>query len=222
MKKKNIILLALSCILLTGCTVNYNLEIDMEDNTFKEKISGTVLNEEIEEDENATDTNIYNYLLNDNQNAFYKNETDYYEKEIKENINDVEYTYTYTYNRENFKNSNILNSCFTKTTIEEKDDNYYIILSGDFNCNYAKTTNISIKTKNKVLANNANKIKNKTYTWTIDKDNNKDLSLYITISKNQLEKTNILNWNTLKTVALIIIVSLSLICLFVIKKKNNE
>ena len=50
MKKKIIILLSL--LLLTGCTVNYNLEINKD--TLNETITGTVTKEESSQDSNAT------------------------------------------------------------------------------------------------------------------------------------------------------------------------
>ena len=42
---KKIIFLLLICLLLTGCTVNYNLDIN--DNNFKETLTGNVLNTEL-------------------------------------------------------------------------------------------------------------------------------------------------------------------------------
>ena len=60
MKKK--IIMLLSILLLTGCTVNYNLEID--DNILKEKITGTVTKEESKQNSKATDiSTIYSLSL---------------------------------------------------------------------------------------------------------------------------------------------------------------
>ena len=68
---KKIIFLLLICLLLTGCTVNYNLDIN--DNNFKETLTGNVLNTELNNNDN-TDINMFTYLINGDQPAFYKND----------------------------------------------------------------------------------------------------------------------------------------------------
>lgn len=56
------IYLVLALLLLSGCSINYNL--DIEDNgLFKETITGTVTNKELD-DTNSTGVSIYSYSLN--------------------------------------------------------------------------------------------------------------------------------------------------------------
>ena len=220
MNKYKKIILFISCIILTGCTTNYNLEINMKDNIFNETIKETVLDSELTDDE--TDTNIYSFLLNGNNQAFYNASNYFYNQELNKENNLTNYTYTYTFNKENYKDSNILNSCFDKVNITEEEDKYKIILSGNFSCNYAEETIINIKTNSKVLANNANKINKDTYTWKIDKNKSDNLFLYMTISTTELNKTNFTSWSTFKTIGLIIIVILSAFCIYVLKKKSNN
>ena len=59
---KKILLLTILCFTLTGCTVNYNLEID--DNEFKETITGNVLNNEMTNKEGETYVNLFHSLIN--------------------------------------------------------------------------------------------------------------------------------------------------------------
>lgn len=66
MKKK--IIMLLSILLLTGCTVNYNLEID--DNILKEKITGTVTKEESKQNSKATDISTIYSIIMKNKNQF--------------------------------------------------------------------------------------------------------------------------------------------------------
>ena len=55
------IIFIISLILLTGCSVEYDLNID--GNNVKEVIKGSVTNKELEGNVDRTDTNIYTYYL---------------------------------------------------------------------------------------------------------------------------------------------------------------
>ena len=61
MKYSRIIILCLFLLILTGCSVKYDLTIN-RDNTITETISGTVLNVELDNGEN-TDLNNYLYAF---------------------------------------------------------------------------------------------------------------------------------------------------------------
>ena len=79
MKNKIIILLSL---LLTGCTVNYNLEINKD--TLNETITGTVTKEESSQDNNATGLSTIYSIINEEQKPIY-NKEELYQKNISEN-----------------------------------------------------------------------------------------------------------------------------------------
>ena len=79
MKNKIIILLSL---LLTGCTVNYNLEINKD--TLNETITGTVTKEESSQDSNATGLSTIYSIINEEQKPIY-NKEELYQKNITEN-----------------------------------------------------------------------------------------------------------------------------------------
>lgn len=212
--KKILFLIGLS-FLLTGCTINYNLEIS--DNKFKETITGNVLNSELKTGDD-TDFNIYYHLLNSEQPAFKNNNSIYYNKKTEKKNEEIDYEYTYEFNENNFINSKILNECFDNFTFENKDDNYYINVAGDFKCAYTDKININIKTDYQVITNNADKKSKNTYTWIIEKDNIEDLDFNIVINKNEKSNSNILNWSTFKTIGLIGLLILSGIAIFIGKK----
>lgn len=221
---KKILLLVIPCLLLSGCTVNYNLKI--EDNKFIETIKGNVLNEELKTDKEQTDINLYYELINFEQNSLISDETAKYKKTISQNKNlvdknSIDYIFSYTYNKETINDSRILNECFENFTFEEKDNKYYFIAFGDFYCNYTKDININITTDYKVINHNANKIENNTYTWTINENNTENLELYITINKNQQSNALTSSWSILKITSFITLMLTSAICLFVIQKKKK-
>lgn len=214
---KKIIFLLLICLLLTGCTVNYNLDIN--DNNFKETLTGNVLNTELNNNDN-TDINMFTYLINGDQPAFYKNDNIFFNKTTNNTTNGIDFDYSYTFNEYNFNNSRIINECFDNHIYEYKDNTYYLVVSGKFNCNYSEKTNINITTDYNVTANNAQTIKNNTYTWTIDENNKDNIYFFITIDKTK--KSNFdFQWNTFKTIGLIIIILLSGICIYFLKKDKN-
>ena len=99
MKKK--IIMLLSILLLTGCTVNYNLEID--DNILKEKITGTVTKEESKKNSKATDISTIYSIINEEQKPIY-NKEEIYQKSLKDNGNNIDYTFSYNYTMEDFIN----------------------------------------------------------------------------------------------------------------------
>ena len=139
---KKILFILITCLLLTGCTVNYNLEIN--DNNFKETITGSVLNKELDTN-NSTSINNYSFLLNEEQPSFYKNENIFYNKTTNNTQEGIDFDFNYTFNENNFNNSRIINECFDNHIYEYKDNKYYLVVSGKFNCNYSETTNINIK-----------------------------------------------------------------------------
>lgn len=214
---KKILFILITCLLLTGCTVNYNLEIN--DSNFKETITGNVLNTELDTN-NSTSINNYSFLLSEEQPSFYKNENIFYNKATNNVQDGIDFDFNYTFNENNFNNSRIINECFDNHIYEYKDNKYYLVVSGKFNCNYSETTNINITTDYNVTSNNAQKIKNNTYTWTIDENNKDNTYFFITIDKTNKSNFN-LSWNTFKTIGLIIIILLSSICIYFVKKDKN-
>ena len=117
-----------------------------------------------------------------------------YEKNIIENKKDYEYSVSNKYNN-NLDKSTIVNSCFKEFNIEDMDD-------------YA------------VISSNADKVRDNTYTWVLDNEND---SIDITFSKNikYVEPTR-KSSGTFKIVCFIILIVLSIITYFLYKKKNNS
>ena len=173
------ILTVLSILLLTGCTVNYNLNID--DNMIEERISGNISKYEFDDIEDEYgDHNIY-HLLYDNQKSLINKEV-YYEQKINEIDDIIEFDYRYKYNN-NYGYSTIVNRCFEKKMFEETEDLYVMHLSGDFYCQFANEIEVNVTTLNAVLGNNADRHENNTYTWIL-KEGSNDIDISLTVSKN--------------------------------------
>ena len=207
---KNKIIILLSLLLLTGCTVNYNLEINKD--TLNETITGTVTKEESSQESNATGlSTVYSII----------NEEELYQKDLKESGNNINYTFKYNYNIEDFVNSTIINTCFENKEIEEIDNYYSIKLSGNFYCLYSKKINIAVTSNLKVASNNADKIKDNTYIWTIDK-NTTDIELVVDKNTPYTKPIKRGISSTFRIVCFIVLVVLSSLAYILYKKKNSS
>ena len=215
MKNKIIILLSL---LLTGCTVNYNLEINKD--TLNETITGTVTKEESSQDSNATGLSTIYSIINEEQKPIY-NKEELYQKDLKESGNNINYTFKYNYNIEDFVNSTIINTWFENKEIEEIDNYYSIKLSGNFYCLYSKKINIAVTSNLKVASNNADKIKDNTYIWTIDK-NTTDIELVVDKDTPYTKPIKRGINSTFRIVCFIVLVVLSSLAYILYKKKNSS
>lgn len=215
---KNKIIILLSLLLLTGCTVNYNLEINKD--TLNETITGTVTKEESSQDSNATGLSTVYSIINEDQKPVY-NKEELYQKELKESGNNINYTFKYNYNIEDFINSTIINTCFENHEIEQLDNYYSIRLSGNFYCLYSKKINIAVTSNLKVASNNADKIKDNTYIWTIDK-NTTNIELVVDKDTPYTKPIKRGISSTFRIVCFIVLVVLSSLAYILYKKKNSS
>ncbi len=175
-------LLLFCCIfLLTGCTVNYNLVIDKDKAT--ENIQIIVPNEALTDEAKE--------LLQTSKNSVFLDKKVFYENDHKEQ-NDSQYlNYKYVYNLHDFKNTKFLNWCYNDYKVSYKKNIFTLSTEGPFNClnhygtNKIDKAEIVIKTRYKVISDNADEIINNNYFWYIDSDNytNKPINIEIDINK---------------------------------------
>lgn len=216
MKKK--IILILSLLVLSGCTINYNL--DYTEEGMIETITGNVTKAESEVKDSDSGLNIYYNLINEPQKVFIDSE-ELYNKNIIENKKDYEYNVTNKYNN-NLDKSTIINYCFKEFNIEDEEDYYRIHLGGKFYCLYADKINVNISSDYAVISSNANKTKDNTYTWILNDEND---SIDITFSKNikyvGTTKSRGIS-STFRIVCFIVLVVLSSLAYILYKKKNSS
>ncbi len=215
---KKILLLITFLFILTGCTINYEIKINKDD--INEMITGTVTKEESDIDPEETSLNLFYTLVNFEQSALF-NADSFYDKKITEKDNYLEYNANYTYIN-NFKDSNIINTCFEKHEINETDDFYDIHLSGNFYCLFSKKININVTSNMAVLENNADSVNKNTYSWVID--DSKDVDILLTASKN-IEAFNAKEesvFSVYKIITFILLIILIIASLIIYKKRNSE
>lgn len=215
--KKKIFLFLLPILLLTGCTVNYNLTIN--ENSIVETISGTAYKSDYEIKETDTDINLFYTLINDDVTSLIDG-SDLYTKDIENNNNGIDYNYTYNY-KKNFDKSRIINTCFENHYIDETDEYYSIKLSGEFYCLYADKININVTSNYEVIDNNAKSIDGNKYKWVIDKSNNVDISLTVSKNVRYEEPVKAKLFSTFQIVGLIVFAVLVIITYILYKRKNS-
>lgn len=185
---KKVLLIICSIILLSGCSINYNLNISNNnlDETINTSVTQTDYSTYLNSPEDKPNTKLYDLLNQNDIYVFNNNVNDVHQKNIVKNNDGYDVIYKYTYNYTNFVNSYIVNNCFDRYDIYNKDNYYYIKLSGGFNCYYGET-NINITTKNVVYNNNANNVNEDTYSWIINDSNKDDVNITFQLSKTKLK-----------------------------------
>ena len=214
--KKIIIILILSIFLLSGCSVQYNLEINKEG--FKENISiGKFDADNVEGFQYLTPYAIVNGV---NQ-EFYK--LDYSNQILN---------LSYDYGVYNYDMSEALNQCYDMSNFSYDNNYYYILTSGEFKClSYMGYTTdevrINIKSDYNVVESNADLVENNVYTWIINKNNkgNKPIDIVFDINNsNNLKGNNKLSQFSTFFLVIGAFVIVGIIILFVYlhgKKKNK-
>lgn len=221
---KKIIICSLIILILSGCTVNYDLEF--ENDLIKEKLELDVTENDYAEyiskiEKDDVEENMYKFfeafeIPNDIKmpNQFHKKES----KRGNDNIN-LKFTYD-NYDYESFNSSYILNNCFYDVVVLNEENDYYFSAKGPLACPL-NDANIRIKTDRKVINTNA-KYENGYYTWDITEDDYENIELYFHISKtepfNEIIEEEKTNYNFIW----IIILSLGLVALFYLLKKQNN
>lgn len=210
---RKIIFLILTIFLLSGCSVEYNLEINYKS-----------ISENIEIGKfDATKIDDFEYLapyaiLNDESQKFY---TFDYSNQIL--------NLSYEYDMQNFEMSEAFNQCYDMSNFSYDNEYYYILTSDEFKClsymGYATDeVKINIKSKYLIVDSNADYVDDNVHTWVINENNSNNKPINIIINYNEINDTsNKFTFN----VALLVILALVIvgIIVFVIQlfgKRNNK
>lgn len=214
---KRIIVVLIFLLLLTGCTIDYNLVIDKD--SIKETITGTAYKEEYEVREEDSGLNLFYTYINDDINPLIFGDG-LYTKDINEIDNGINYKYDFIY-KNNYDKSKIINSCFENSNVKETDTYYSIELSGEFYCLYSDKININVISNYVVLENNAKEVNGNKYSWVIDDSSNVNISLNISKEVKYEEPSKTKFISTFQLVGLIIFAVLTGITYFLYRKKNS-
>ncbi|MFV0250340.1 MAG: membrane lipoprotein lipid attachment site-containing protein [Bacilli bacterium] len=204
---KKIVYLLVFMILLTGCSVKYELSI--KNNNVNEKLTITGVTEDIPFQADLINISSTSYKKN------FKNDT---------------LIYTTNYNLNSF-DSVIPSRCFENYNFTNTDNIFILRTSGIFKClpyqyndydyfNYNQLELI-IKTNHEVLETNATSVEEGIYKWIINEENLEDATVYIKFSDKIIKKTN---WKVISIVISVIISVVLVVSINLLKKHkiNNE
>lgn len=215
MKRIKFAILFLLVIMLSGCTVNY--EINIKDNKITEKINAVETNSVLFDSPND-----FGMTLRESLYAFSSSdpfsEENFVVNKI-ENENELGFDYT----REGgLLESTAISHCYLNPIITDKDDIVTINTGTEFMCyDYYEnldTIRFVFKTNHKVISNNADSVSGNSYIWNISKDSNKQIE--ISYYKFVVDKSFNVSYVIIPAILL-----LGVLIILIIKKKsrkNNE
>ena len=224
---KKVLVLLLLCLGLCGCTAEYNLTI--KEDFFDEQIFINIPYTEIPKP--AIDNYRGRYVpitINSNESKRYINN-------VSENGNGYVEKYNYKHEFDTFSKSYFINNCYDNVNIKQNGNLFSIITDNHFNCIvgddgfFVEQVVVNLKTDYKVINNNADEVKDNTYTWIFNESNYQNKSIEVEINTNTAKKTlnNVIDNISNKEMIIILLV---LVILFVIlyvymkgkqKKKNK-
>lgn len=213
---KKIICLLFILLLLTGCDVEYNLIID--DETFSEDINFTIPN-------SADLKSTINFLKKTKQPIYLNEKTNNsYDLKINKKNNYYNINYKYDFNKNNILLSNAINQCYKMVNLDTSGKYYNLTTGGKFLCLFRDQSQIidnatiNIKTDLKVVKHNADKVKDKTYTWKINSENYRNKPIEI-----KIEKPNTINENAHIYIFIIlsIVIIGGILTYFILRKKKE-
>jgi len=223
MKIKKIFIF-ISLLFLTGCSIDYNLEIDR--NRMIENISATIPNTE-------DNKQIIEHYTNEKTPVYYDIDngvTEFYNVKKEEINNSVKFDFSYSYSHNQLEKSYAFDRCYYKKSVT-KNQQYIIIETGkQVDCFHQDDNklidkiNINITTRLIVEEHNADKVKGNTYIWTINENNIDNKPIYIKIKQEYKEATLIEKIDDYKVILIIagVILILVGVAYFIVNKNNNE
>lgn len=193
--KKKVIILMIIILFVTGCTCEYNL--DIENGNYKENITLKAdTDEELKEfNKNwkvPTDKEEYNIGEKIGTTPTYQSEL--YDYKLSNNV----LTFSHTFDINSIVNSSAVSNCYDLLTVKEYESTIIISTSSKLRCfdSYPEMNRIIviIGVDKKVISNNADSINGNKYIWYLDKSEKDKKSINMTID-NTIEDAPIIEPN---------------------------
>ena len=204
--KKNILMLIISIIFLTGCTSEYTIEFSNK--KIKENITVDILDSDIPTKSTnqvaEVDDSITPFIEND-QYPLMNDKNKKYSKKVTNTNSGKRVNLKYTYSHDEYRNSKAYNMCFENKEFTELRKGYSLSFSGKFYCRYTDEVVIKIKTNNVVISHNADKVEGNTYIWTINSKNVDNVDINMEIS-NKVEYSKYIIYAILGVILIILLV----------------
>lgn len=220
-----IFILLIIPLVLSGCTIEYNLEFNNKD-----------LKEDINVYLQGTDyqVNTINNLKGIKPYAISSGlEQEPYNISFNDSGNEFVSNYKYDFTVDNFNKSHVFKTCYDAFSFTESEDYYLLSTSKIFKClildfEVIDAYKIKIKTNHKVLEHNADLVEKNTYIWNIDNYNQVDAiekPILIKFSKEVSKFDSIFNSNGfivgVAILSIALIIGIIFLIAYIKNRKNN-
>lgn len=220
-KIKKILLMFILILLLSGCSVEYN--VSLENDSFKE--NGSL----IEKKENKDNLSKNGFSFEEQINYTYQSmhdvlngqemeKTQSFELKKIDTDKEIGLTYSNELKQNKYYLSPIIRQCYDNVSVKNSNNNIKISTGNYFKCfdYYELLNNVTVNftTNYKVVNNNADEIKDNTYTWFINKNNFKDKEISIEIDKSDISYNTLLDEKE-SNVLIVFLIGLVLTVIFV-------
>ena len=230
--KKKILTLILLIFMISGCSVEVN--IDISDNKIKESNDITIYQNAIYTKE-ILRTSFRDYIPIYASNLIVDTVPDqpfsdvlYYNKNTTDLGNGYRFNYSYDFDIDKYGDARTIKDGFRDYSYSYRND--IISLSTDsegliyFN-DYPLLEEVTVNIETDYLGeeNNADSVNGNTYTWVFNKDSKKSIDIVIDTSKSGDRVLGIVNVSTLVTIGVVIgIILIILVLLLIRNRKNNK
>lgn len=228
MKSKCLILVFL-IFMMCGCTAEVNL--DISDNKIKESVDITFY-QNVLYPKDIIKTSFRNYipvyaknLIVDTMPDEPLEGIDYYTKKETDLGNGYKFNYSYDFNINEYKEARTVKDGFRSYNISFNQDDHTISLFAEGTLLYfneypeLEEVKINIKTDCLVKENNADDVKDNTYTWVFKKDDVKSINMLIDTSD---VVKNVDNTNIIIIASILIVIGFIFLLLLLKNKRNNK
>lgn len=218
--RKKIFFLLIAVFFISGCSVEYNLVID-NDNQVEESVTILQKNSLLGRTTTEINKNLDSMLLFANDEVepayFYKKE-----KIVGASKSGVEYSYDFTLDNYQVE-SEILKNCYENYSAVLSQER--LVISADtFMCSLTMNNDydltINITADGEVVSGNYHKKSGDTYTWILDENNSDSINLVLDRSKLDDGLGNILL--TILVVGVVLIVGIIVLVGYMRNKNNNK
>lgn len=229
MKKSKILLSIIVLVFCSGCTVNYDLNInrinDISENVMLSATDGNDIaefadfNSYIPIDKNADDSGVFDSKVDG---------VEYYTQKINSSSDKLLFSYNHT-NFNTFSNDYITNNAYKYVTITRNDDSL-ILSTSKLNLAFDRYDNldevvVTITSRYKLIETNADSSEKYKYTWTIDRSNYDDKYLYLSLDTSERKNTlteDIEEMNLFAYLPLIIIIVVIVVAVWLFIKRSEK
>ncbi|MBQ8681569.1 MAG: hypothetical protein IJ509_01500 [Bacilli bacterium] len=184
--KKRLLVLIMMLLSLSGCKVEYQIDLDKYLN-INENINVIAVTDSVKNQIN--EFNLYIPIdKNVNEYESYKTKTEkleYYNSKKDDNILNFSYKFSND-NYQEYMNSNLVNLAYEYVSISKTSDNILVLSTGkEFmlfdKYQELKEVKITINTNYKVLVDNADTKEKHSYTWVVTPENAYGKSIYLKV-----------------------------------------